>query len=81
MYNVNPNIIEFNQNEILSDIEILPEIYSEPFADPSALAVHKLSKFAKEKVKVVFTGDGGDEIFGGYKRHFFYQKIFMNHDC
>src|SRR4029079_4203650 len=38
----------------------------EPFAVSSALALHHLSRFAREHVKVVLTGDGADEILGGY---------------
>jgi asparagine synthase (glutamine-hydrolysing) len=42
------------------------EAMDEPFAISSALALHHLSRFAREHVKVVLTGDGADEILGGY---------------
>jgi len=47
-------------------LERLPALYDEPFAETSALGVLALSLAARDHVKVALSGDGGDEVFGGY---------------
>jgi asparagine synthase (glutamine-hydrolysing) len=71
----NHNELKVSYDDILQTIEEIPNTYSEPFADSSQIPTMLISKFAKAKVSVVLTGDGGDEIFGGYNRHVWLSKL------
>jgi asparagine synthase (glutamine-hydrolysing) len=55
-----------------SAIDVLPTLawhFDEPFADSSAIPSFYVAKMSRERVTVVLNGDGGDEIFGGYRRY------------
>lgn len=55
--------------DALNVIPKLPDMFDEPFADASQIPTYLIAKMARAHVTVALTGDGGDEILGGYDRH------------
>ena len=61
--------IETVREEAMADLDPLGLAYAEPFADASALPTMQLCALAARHVKVALSGDGGDELFAGYRRY------------
>lgn len=67
-YGTSHRVIQVNP-DIKNDLPKILEAYDEPFSDASAIPSYLISREARKYVKVIINGDGGDELFCGYRRH------------
>lgn len=72
----NHNTYKVKKKDVIGYVNNMHNYYSEPFGDSSQIPSFLLSKYAKQKIKIVLTGDGGDEISGGYNRYLYYSQYY-----
>jgi len=68
-FNTNHHVFSLTNDDLLADLDSVLEYIDEPFADSSAIPTYILSKHVSKHVKVALSGDGADELFGGYYKH------------
>ncbi|MBU2564057.1 asparagine synthase (glutamine-hydrolyzing) [Patescibacteria group bacterium] len=71
IYNTEHYELMINSKDILENLEKVVYHMDEPVAEPTQIATYLLAELAKKHVDVVLGGDGGDELFGGYKRYYY----------
>ena len=68
-FSANHHELQLTGEMVMGRLEEIVAAVDEPLADPAAIPLFFLSEFAARHVKAALTGDGGDELFGGYQHH------------
>jgi asparagine synthase (glutamine-hydrolysing) len=74
-YKTNHTVFSLSNEDLYEHLFDMLDYTDEPFADSSALAVYILSKRTRKRVTVALSGDGADELFGGYNKHLGEYKV------
>ena len=74
----NHHVWKVGDKELLEIVPQINDIYPEPFADSSQIPTFLAGQLAKKHVNLVLSGDGGDELFGGYWRYHFANQLWKN---
>jgi asparagine synthase (glutamine-hydrolysing) len=74
-YGTDHTEIDISFDRLQEDLETILLNYGEPFADSSAIPSYYVSKEAKKHLTVILNGDGGDELFAGYRRYVPFAKL------
>lgn len=73
-FNTEHTEFQLSTYDLYQNLENILEYIDEPFADSSAIPVYILSQFTRKEVTVALSGDGADELFGGYNKHMAFHK-------
>ena len=82
-FNTTHQTFSLTNDDLLNDLDSIINYIDEPFADSSSIPTYILSKHVSKHIKVALSGDGADELFGGYYKHLALNKSlspsFSNH--